>query len=290
MKKRVDNTTLEEQITQIPISELHPFPNHPFKVLDDERMAETVGSIHAHGVLLPIIVRPMENGYEIISGHRRKRACELLGMETMPAIVRNMTNEEAVILMADSNLQRENVLPSERAYAYKMKLDAMKKQGNRTDLTSCQVGTKLRTDGIMAEQAEESARTIQRYIRLTNLIPQMMELVDRKKLAFNPAVELSYLTSQEQQLLLDALDKLQCSPSLSQAQRMKQFSREKRLTVDVIDAILSEAKKQSIDRISFDRGSFAKFFPKSYSVEQMQKTIITLLTNWQKKKQKEQER
>ena len=242
MKKRVDNTTLEEQITQIPISELHPFPNHPFKVLDDERMAETVGSIHAHGVLLPIIVRPVENGYEIISGHRRKRACELLGMETMPAIVRNMTDEEAVILMADSNLQRENVLPSERAYAYKMKLDAMKKQGNRTDLTSCQVGTKLRTDGIMAEQAEESARTIQRYIRLTNLIPQMMELVDRKKLAFNPAVELSYLTSQEQQLLLDALDKLQCSPSLSQAQRMKQFSREKRLTVDVIDAILSEDK------------------------------------------------
>lgn len=242
MKKRVDNTTLEEQITQIPISELHPFPNHPFKVLDDERMAETVGSIHAHGVLLPIIVRPVENGYEIISGHRRKRACELLGMETMPAIVRNMTDEEAVILMADSNLQRENVLPSERAYAYKMKLDAMKKQGNRTDLTSCQVGTKLRTDGILAEQAAESARTIQRYIRLTNLIPQMMELVDRKKLAFNPAVELSYLTSQEQQLLLDALDKLQCSPSLSQAQRMKQFSREKRLTVDVIDAILSEDK------------------------------------------------
>lgn len=198
-------------------------------------MAETVGSIHAHGVLLPIIVRPVENGYEIISGHRRKRACELLGMETMPAIVRNMTDEEAVILMADSNLQRENVLPSERAYAYKMKLDAMKKQGNRTDLTSCQVGTKLRTDGIMAEQAEESARMIQRYIRLTNLIPQMLELVDRKKLAFNPAVELSYLTSQEQQLLVDSFDKLQCSPSLSQAQRMKQFSREKRLTVDVID-------------------------------------------------------
>lgn len=292
MEQMMNTDCPAEYVTQLPLSSLHSFPGHPFKVLDDERMAETVGSIHAHGVIVPIIVRPLsDGGYEIISGHRRKHACELLGLKTIPAIVREMTDEEAVILMADSNLQRENVLPSERAYAYKMKLDAMKRQGERTDLTCGQIGHKLpgqKSIDAIADAADESRKQIQRYIRLTHLIPSLLEMVDTKKLAFNPAVELSYLSVQEQELLPDALERAQCSPSLSQAQRMKLFSREGRLTKDVMDAILSEDKKQPLDRITFDRGSFAKFFPKGYSAEQMEKTIVRLLTSWQKKRQREQ--
>jgi len=280
-----------EQIVQLPLDDLHPFRNHPFKVLDDERMLETAASIRNYGVLMPIIVRPMESGgYEIVSGHRRRRACELVGLKSVPAIVRHLTDEEAVIMMADSNLQRENILPSERAFAYKMKLEALKRQGERNDLTSSQLGTKLRTLDEMGIDMNTSRNQIHRYIRLTNLVPALLDMVDSKKLAFNPAVELSCLSEQEQELLVGALDRAQCSPSLSQAQRMKNFSREHRLSVDVMDAILSEDKKQPLDRISFDRNSFTKFFPKSYSAEQMEQTIIKLLTGWQKKRQREQER
>lgn len=241
----------EEQIVRIPLDDLHPFPNHPFKVLDDERMLETAASVRNYGVLMPIIVRPLATGeYEIVSGHRRHRACELAGLDTIPAIVRNLNDDDAIILMADSNLQRENILPSERAFAYKMKLEAIKRQGERNDLTSSQLGTKLqRADSVLAEEAGSSRNQIQRFIRLTHLTPPLLNMVDEKKLAFNPAVELSYLSEQEQELLVGALERAQCSPSLSQAQRMKNFSREKRLSVDVMDAILSEDKKQPLDRI-----------------------------------------
>ena len=284
-------TMNEDQIVQLPLNDLHPFPNHPFKVVDDERMAETVSSINAYGVLAPIIVRPAESGgYEIISGHRRKHACELLGLDTMPAIIRDLTDEEAVILMADSNLQRENILPSERAYAYKMKLEAVKRLGGRPANNVRQVGAHFRSDEIAAEGSGESGRTIRRFIRLTYLIPQLLNMVDEKKVAFNPAVELSQLHPDEQIMLVNALERAQCSPSLSQAQRMKNLSREGKLTEEAIDGILAEEKQQPLDRIAFDRKTFAEFFPKSYSSEQMEKTIVRLLSAWQKKREKGQER
>lgn len=281
-----------EQIIQLPISELHPFPNHPFKVLDDERMNETMESIRAYGVLMPVIVRPLESGgYEIISGHRRKRACELAGSESIPAIVRSMTDDEAAILMADSNLQRENILPSERAFAYKMKLDALKHQGRPRLSISDQLGQKSAWSvERVANEAGESKSQIQRFIRLTHLIPQMLSMVDSKQLAFNPAVELSYLPPEEQELLLGAFERAQCSPSLSQAQRMRRLSREGQLTSDAMDAIMSEDKKLPLDRIAFDRSTFEAFFPSSYTPEQMEQTILRLLAGWQKKRQREMER
>lgn len=241
-----------EKVMEIPLAELHPFRGHPFKVLDDEKMAETAESVKLYGVLVPAIARPDPNGgYEIVSGHRRHRASQLAGMETLPVIVRELDDDEATIIMVDSNLQRETLLPSERAFAYKMKLEAIKHQGARSDLTSCQLGTKLRADERLAEGTGESARTVQRYIRLTALIPQLLDMVDEKKIAFNPAYELSFLTTEEQERLLDAMDSEQATPSLSQAQRLKKFSQEGRCTPEVMCAILGEEKKSDMDKVTF---------------------------------------
>ena len=280
-----------EQIQQIPISELHPFKDHPFKVLDDEAMQRTVESVAQFGVLAPLVVRPREEGgYEIISGHRRQHAAELAGLTTLPVIVRNMSDDEAVIHMVDSNLQREHILPSERAFAYKMKLEAIKNQGARSDLTSCQVGTKFRADAALASGTEESARNVQRFIRLTNLIPELLDLVDQKKISFNPAVELSYLTASEQRDFLEAMQDTQNAPSLSQAQRIKKLSQEGKCTYDAIFDIMGEEKKGEMDRVTIKNEVLRKYFPRSYTPKQMQDTIIKLLEQWQKKRQRSQER
>ena len=280
-----------EQIQQIPIAELHPFKNHPFKVLDDEAMQRTVESVAQFGVLAPLIARPRpEGGYEIISGHRRQHAAQLAGLTTLPVIVRNMSDDEAVIYMVDSNLQREHILPSERAFAYKMKLEAIKNQGARSDLTSCQVGTKFRADAALASGTEESARNVQRFIRLTNLIPELLDLVDQKKISFNPAVELSYLTAAEQRDFLEAMQDTQNAPSLSQAQRIKKLSQEGKCSYDAIFDIMGEEKKAEMDRVTIKNEVLQKYFPKSYTPKQMQDTIIKLLEQWQKKRQRSQER
>ena len=280
-----------EKIQEIPLSELHPFKNHPFKVKDDEAMMETADSIKQYGVLVPAIARPdPEGGYELVAGHRRHRASELAEKETMPVIVRDLDDDAATIIMVDSNLQRESLLPSERAFAYKMKLDAMKHQGERVDLTSSQVGTKLRADEILARQAGSSRNQVQRYIRLTELIPELMDMVDEKKIALNPAYELSFLKKEEQVDLLDAMDSEQATPSLSQAQRLKKYSQEGHLTLDMMRVIMGEEKKSDLDRVTFTSDTLRKYFPKSYTPQRMQETIIKLLEAWQKKRQRDQER
>ena len=283
-----------EQIQQIPIAELHPFKNHPFKVLDDEAMQRTVESVAQFGVLAPLIARPREEGgYEIISGHRRQHAAQLAGLTTLPVIVRNMSDEEAVIKMVDSNLQREHILPSERAFAYKMKLEAIKNQGARSDLTSGQIGQKLQgtiSRDIVAQEAGDSSRNVQRFIRLTNLIPELLDLVDQKKISFNPAVELSYLTAAEQRDFLEAMQDTQNAPSLSQAQRIKKLSQEGKCTYDAMFDIMGEEKKAEMDRVTIKNEVLRKYFPRSYTPKQMQDTIIKLLEQWQKKRQRSQER
>lgn len=280
-----------EQVQQIPIDALHPFTNHPFKVLDDEAMQRTVESVAQYGVLAPLIARPRpEGGYEIISGHRRQHAAELAGLDTLPVIVREMTDDAAVILMVDSNLQRENILPSEKAFAYKMKLEAIKKQGARSDLTSCQVGTKFRADESLAEDTGESARNVQRFIRLTNLIPELLDLVDEKKISFNPAVELSYLDEAQQRDFLQAMDETQNAPSLSQAQRMKKLAQEGKLTYEAAFAIMGEAKKDELDKVVIKNDTLKKYFPRSYTPRQMEDVIIKLLEQWQRRQQRQNER
>lgn len=280
-----------EKVMDIPLSELHPFRDHPFKVLDDDRMADTTRSVQERGVLVPAIARPRaDGGYELISGHRRKRACELAGLDTMPVIVREMDDNAAVLVMVDSNIQRENILPSERAFAYKMKLEALKRQGSRTDLTCVQVGHKLKARDILAQEAGESSGQIQRYIRLTYLIPQLLSMVDERKIAFNPAVELSYLKQEEQAQLLDAMESEQATPSLSQAQRLKRFSHEDKLSPAVMSAILSEEKKVEHEQVSFSAEALRKYFPKSYTPQQMETVIFRLLDTWQRKRQQQQER
>lgn len=282
---------MRETIKDIPLADLYPFKDHPFKVVDDEQMQETVESVKKHGVLVPGIARQRPGGgYEIIAGHRRKRASELAGKDTMPIIVRDLDDDAAVIIMVDSNLQRENILPSERAKAYKMKMDALKHQGARTDLTSGQVGTRSRTDEKVAGGTGDSARTVQRFIRLTQLEQPLLDMVDEKKIAMNPAVELSYLKPDEQKQLLEAIDLEQSTPSLSQAQRMKKFSQEGRLTFDVLDAILSEEKKPPETHITLTSDKISKYFPKSFTPEQMEKTIIKLLEKWCRSRQQSQER
>ncbi len=283
-----------EKIQEIPLSELHPFKNHPFKVKDDEAMMETADSIKQYGVLVPAIARPdPEGGYELVAGHRRHRASELAEKETMPVIVRDLDDDAATIIMVDSNLQRESLLPSERAFAYKMKPDAMKHQGERVDLTCSQVGNKLegkKSSEILAEQVGQSKNQIFRYIRLTELIPELMDMVDEKKIALNPAYELSFLKKEEQLDLLDAMDSEQATPSLSQAQRLKKFSQEGHLSIDVMRAIMGEEKKSDLDRVTFTSDTLRKYFPKSYTPARMQETIIKLLEQWQKKRQRDQER
>ena len=283
-----------EKIRDIPLSELHPFKNHPFHVRDDEAMMETADSIRQYGVLVPAIARPDPNGgYELVSGHRRHRASELAGMETMPVIVRELDDDAAVLVMVDSNLQRENILPSERAFAYKMKLEAMKHQGTRTDLTCAQVGHKLdgkKSRDILAEQVGQSKNQVQRYIRLTELVPNLLNMVDERKIALNPAYELSFLKKEEQEQLLDAMDSEQATPSLSQAQRLKKFSQEGHLTPDVMCAIMSEEKKSEWDRVTLTSETLRKYFPKSYTPKKMQETIVKLLEAWQRQRQREQER
>ena len=279
-----------ERVQEIPLDQLKPFRNHPFKVRDDQRMLDTVDSIREYGVLVPAIARPdPEGGYELISGHRRKRGCEMAGLQTMPVIIRDLDDDAAVLVMVDSHIQREELLPSERAFAYKMKLEALKHQGARMDLTSCQVGTKLRADEKLAESVNESARTVQRFIRLTELISELLDMVDERKLAFNPAVEVSYLKRDEQRMLLEAMDAEQTTPSLSQAQRLKKFSQEGRLTEEAMSAIMSEEKKGDMDKVTLRSDTLRRYFPKSYTPKQMEQTIIRLLDVW-KQRQKNQER
>lgn len=281
-----------EKVQEIPLSELHPFPNHPFKVVDDERMLDTADSIREHGVLVPAIACPRaDGGYELIAGHRRKRGCELAGLDTMPVIVRNLDDDASTIIMVDSNIQRESLLPSERAFAYKMKLEALNHQGKRAGLTSSQLGTKLmRTDEILAEQSGTSRNQVQRYIRLTELVPNLLDMVDAKKIAFNPAVELSYLKSEEQTALMEAMDSEQATPSLSQAQRLKRFSQEGTLSPDMMRAILSEEKKADMDRVTLTGDTLRKYFPRSYTPRQMEQTILKLLEGWHRRRQQSQER
>lgn len=283
-----------EKVQEIPLGELHPFRNHPFKVKDDAAMQDTVESVREYGVLVPAIARPDPNGgYELIAGHRRHHASELAGKETMPVIVRDLDDDAATIIMVDSNLQREELLPSERAFAYKMKLEAMKHQGERLDLTSAQVGRKLEnreSREILAEQVGQSRNQISRFIRLTELIPTLLDMVDERKIAFNPAVELSYLKKEEQTLLLEAMDSEQATPSLSQAQRLKKFSQQKILSLDVMRAVMSEEKKTDLDRVTLKNETLRKYFPKSYTPKQMEDTIIKLLEGWYKKRQLSQER
>ena len=283
-----------EKIQEIPLSELHPFRNHPFKVKDDEAMMETADSIKQYGVLVPAIARPdPEGGYELVAGHRRHRASELAEKETMPVIVRDLDDDAATIIMVDSNLQRESLLPSERAFAYKMKLEAMKHQGDRVDLTCSQVGNKLegkKSSEILAEQVGQSKNQIFRYIRLTELISELMDMVDEKKIALSPAYELSFLKKEEQVDLLDAIDSEQATPSLSQAQRLKKYSQEGHLTLDMMRVIMGEEKKSDLDRVTFTSDTLRKYFPKSYTPQRMQETIIKLLEAWQKKRQRDQER
>lgn len=281
-----------EKVQEIPLGELHPFRNHPFKVKDDAAMQDTVDSVREYGVLVPAIARPdPDGGYELIAGHRRHHASELAGKETMPVIIRDLDDDPATIIMVDSNLQREELLPSERAFAYKMKLDAMKRQAGRPSRENVsQVGTQKRSDQIMAEQVGESRNQIQRFIRLTELIPTLLDRVDERKIAFNPAVELSYLKKEEQTLLLEAMDSEQATPSLSQAQRLKKFSQQKMLSLDVMRAVMSEEKKTDLDRVTLKNETLRKYFPKSYTPKQMEDTIIKLLEGWYKKRQLSQER
>ena len=270
-----------EKVQEIPLEELHPFAHHPFKVLDDDRMKDTADSIREYGVLVPAIARPRpDGGYELIAGHRRKRGCELAGLKTMPVIVRELDDDASIIIMVDSNIQRENILPSERAFAYQMKLEALKHQGLRSDLTSCQVGTKLRADEKLAQSSNESARTVQRFIRLTNLIPTLLDMVDNKKIAFNPAVELSYLTQEEQGKLVDTMESEQATPSLSQAQRLKKFSQEGKLTEESMLAIMSEEKKSEIGKVTLGTDTLRKYFPTNWTPKQMEDQILKLLNNW----------
>ena len=280
-----------EKIQEIPLSELHPFKNHPFKVKDDEAMMETADSIKQYGVLVPAIARPdPEGGYELVAGHRRHRASELAEKETMPVIVRDLDDDAATIIMVDSNLQRESLLPSERAFAYKMKLDAIKHQGARTDLTSAQVGPKSWAAQVVAEEAGDSKSQVKRFIRLTNLIPEILDMVDEKKIAFNPAVELSYLKPSEQKEFLEAMDYAQASPSLSQAQRLKKLSQEGGCTLDAMCEVMNEIKKDELDHVTIKNEVLRKYFPKSYTPKQMQDTIIRLLEKWQRSKQRDMER
>ena len=280
-----------EQVQQIPVSELFPFKNHPFKVLDDDSMTRTVESISQFGVLAPLIARPRpEGGYEIISGHRRKHAAELANLDTVPVIVRNMEDDAATILMVDSNLQREHILPSERAFAYKMKLDAIKNQGARSDLTSAQLGRKLETADIVGQESGDSRNQVRRFIRLTNLVPELLDMVDEKKIAFNPAVELSYLDESQQRDFLEAMNDTQNAPSLSQAQRLKKLAQEGHFSYDVAFAVMGEEKKDELDKAVIKNDSLRKYFPRSYTLKQMEDTIIKLLEQWQKKRQHSEER
>lgn len=280
-----------EKVQNIPLGELHPFRNHPFKVKDDAAMQDTVDSVREHGVLVPAIARPdPSGGYELIAGHRRHHASELAGKGTMPVIIRDLDDDAATIIMVDSNLQREELLPSERAFAYKMKLEALKHQGARTDLTSRQVVGKLEMADIVGKNMGESGRQVQRFIRLTELIPTLLDMVDERKIALNPAVELSYLKKEEQTLLLEAMDSEQATPSLSQAQRLKKFSQQKMLSLDVMRAVMSEEKKTDLDRVTLKNETLRKYFPKSYTPKQMEDTIIKLLEGWYKKRQLSQER
>ena len=279
-----------EKVREIPLAELHPFKNHPFKVLDDESMQRTVESIARFGVLSPAIARPSpDGGYELVAGHRRHHACELVGMETMPVIVRDLDDDAATILMVDSNLQRETILPSERAFAYKMKLEAIKHQGMRSDLTSTQVAQKLSVQQV-GDEAGVSKDTVRRFIRLTELIPELLDMVDQKQITFNPAVELSFLKPEEQKQLLEAMDYAQATPSLSQAQRLKKYSQEGKCTFEVMCTVMDEEKKMDLDRVIIKQDVLRKYFPKSYTPKQMEDTIIRLLEQWQRKKQREQER
>ena len=279
-----------EQVQQIPIGELFPFKNHPFKVLDDESMQRTVESVEQYGVLSPLIARPRpEGGYEIISGHRRQHAAQLAGLDTLPVIVRNMDDDAAVLLMVDSNLQRENILPSERAFAYKMKLEALKNQGARSDLTSVQVAPKLSTEKI-GEEVGMSKDNVKRYIRLTNLVPELLDMVDEKKIAFNPAVELSYLDEAQQRDFLEAMEDTQNAPSLSQAQRLKKLAQEGHFSYDVAFAVMGEEKKDELDKVVIKNDTLRKYFPRSYTPKQMEDTIIKLLEQWQRKQQRQNER
>ena len=281
----------KEKRTEMPLSDLHPFEGHPFKVLDDELMEQTVESIKQIGVVSPLIVRPdPEGGFEILSGHRRLHAAQLAGLETVPVIVKEMDDDAAIIFMVDSNLQRENILPSERAFSYKMKLEAMKHQGKRGDLTSDQVGQKSWAVNQLADDANESKTQVQRFIRLTNLIPEILDMVDEKKIAFNPAVELSYLKPSEQKEFLEAMDYAQASPSLSQAQRLKKLSQEGGCTLDAMCEVMNEIKKDELDHVTIKNEVLRKYFPKSYTPKQMQDTIIRLLEKWQRSKQRDMER
>ena len=279
-----------ERVQEIPLDQLKPFRNHPFKVRDDQRMLDTVDSIREYGVLVPAIVRPdPEGGYELISGHRRKRGCEMAGLQTMPVIIRDLDDDAAVLVMVDSNIQREELLPSERAFAYKMKLEALKHQGARSDLTSMQVAQKLSVQKV-GDDAGVSKDQVRRFIRLTELISELLDMVDERKLAFNPAVEVSYLKRDEQRMLLEAMDAEQTTPSLSQAQRLKKFSQEGRLTEEAMSAIMSEEKKSDMDKVTLRSDTLRRYFPKSYTPKQMEQTIIKLLDVWQKQRQKNQER
>ncbi|PDX57662.1 chromosome partitioning protein ParB [Faecalibacterium langellae] len=281
-----------EQVQQIPIDALHPFTNHPFKVLDDEAVTRTVESIVQYGVLAPLLARPRPDGdgYEIISGHRRQYAAKLAGLDTLPVIVRKMSDDAAVILMVDSNLQREHILPSERAFAYKMKLEALKNQGARSDLTSCQVGTKFRADSELAESAGESARNVQRFIRLTNLVPELLDMVDEKKIAFNPAVELSYLDESQQRDFLEAMNDTQNAPSLSQAQQLKKMAQQGEFSYEKAFDVMGQEKKSEKDTVTIKNETLRKYFPRSYTPKQMEEKIIQLLDAWQKKQQRRNER
>lgn len=281
-----------EQVQQIPIDALHPFTNHPFKVLDDEAMTRTVESIAQYGVLAPLIARPRPDGdgYEIISGHRRQYAAKLAGLETLPVIVRNMDDNAAVLLMVDSNLQREHILPSERAFAYKMKLDALKNQGARSDLTSSQIGTKLRADEKVAQDLGESRNQIQRFIRLTNLIPELLDMVDEKKISFNPAVELSYLDESQQRDFLEAMQDTQNAPSLSQAQQLKKMAQQGEFSYEKAFDVMGQEKKSEKDTVTIKNETLRKYFPRSYTPKQMEEKIIQLLDAWQKKQQRRNER
>ncbi len=280
-----------ERVVELPLTELHPFNNHPFKVMDDDKMQDTAKSIREHGVLVPAIVRPREDGgYEIVSGHRRHHASQIAGLDTMPAIIRDLDDDAATIIMVDTNLQRESILPSERAWAYRMKLEAIRHQGITRDLPSSQVGMKLQALDIVGQQAGDSRNQVHRYIRLTALIPPLLDMVDEHKIAFNPAVDLSYLKPEEQTELLDAMDSEQATPSLSQAQRLKKFSQEGRLSIDVMRAIVSEEKKSELDRITLTGDKVNKYFPDSYTPQQKEQVILKLLAGWHRRLQQSQER
>ncbi len=290
---RTDESRAEEaleKVQPVAIDKLVPFKNHPFKVVDDEAMLRTTESIAQYGVLTPLIARPLEDGtFEIISGHRRAHAALAAGLTEVPVLVRQMDDDAATVLMVDSNLQRENILPSERAFAYKMKLEAMKHQGTRSDLTSGQVGPKLRSDEQIAQEAGDSRKQVQRFIRLTSLIPPILDMVDQKQISFNPAVELSYLKPEEQETFLEAMDEAQAAPSLSQAQRLKKLSQDGNFSLDTAREIMNEVKKGDLERVTFRNEQLRKYFPRSYTTQQMQDTIIRLLDQWQKKKSRGQE-